>query len=210
MPISICPPRPQVAQAGQAVLELGHLDLEPRLARAGVAGEDREDDLRAVDDLAVELLLQVPHLGRGQVLVADDRVGVRGGDQALDLLDLALGEQGGRVRGSPLLDELADDQRPGRVGQAGQLVEGGADVVEGPAAGKADQERAFGTVVLPGIVDGTASNREGRARRAPGAPRAGADPCSLGSAVGSGQSSQVSGSQDLRLLAQLDRGNRDG
>jgi hypothetical protein len=65
------------------------------------------------------------------------------------------------VRGAALLDELADDDGPRRVGQAGQLVEGGADVREGPPAGEADQERAFGAMVLTRIVDGMASDRDG-------------------------------------------------
>src|SRR6185503_1786309 len=48
--------REQHALAGQArqhVVELGQLDLEAALARAGPAGEDVEDQLRAVDGLAL-------------------------------------------------------------------------------------------------------------------------------------------------------------
>ena len=68
---------PEPAHAREVVLELGELDLELALGRAGVVGEDVEDDRRAVDHRHVELLLEVALLARQQLVVAGHEVGVR-------------------------------------------------------------------------------------------------------------------------------------
>jgi hypothetical protein len=67
---------PHPGQAGQAVFELGELDLEPALVRLGTAGEDVEDEGRPVDDLDVEGLLEVTKLGGRELVVADDHLGL--------------------------------------------------------------------------------------------------------------------------------------
>ena len=54
---------------GRRVFELRQFDLQPRLRRAGAAGEDVEDQLAAVEHLDAERLLQVAGLGRRQVVV---------------------------------------------------------------------------------------------------------------------------------------------
>ncbi len=63
-------------QAGQAVAELGQLDLGLALLGRGVLGEDVEDHRRAVDGGAAEQLLQVAALGRRELVVEHDGVGV--------------------------------------------------------------------------------------------------------------------------------------
>ena len=58
----------------QQVLQLRELDLQLAFARPGAAREDVEDQLRAVDDLAAERLLEVAQLRRAQLVVEDDDV----------------------------------------------------------------------------------------------------------------------------------------
>ena len=48
----------------QQVLQLRELDLQLAFARPRAPREDVEDELRAIDDLAVERLLEVPQLRR--------------------------------------------------------------------------------------------------------------------------------------------------
>src|SRR5205807_6578213 len=67
--------REGVAGAGeprQQVFQLGELDLQLAFARAGATGEDVEDQLRAIDDLAAHLFLDVAKLRRRQLVVEDD------------------------------------------------------------------------------------------------------------------------------------------
>ena len=68
--------RPQAAHAREVVLELGELDLELALGGPGVAGEDVEDDLGAVDDRDLERRSSVALLARGELVVARDHVRV--------------------------------------------------------------------------------------------------------------------------------------
>ena len=74
---------PHLLQPRQRVFQLGQLDLQPGLRRAGPGGEDVEDQLAAVEDLDAGRLFQVADLGRGEVVVEDDDVGVGGLDAAL-------------------------------------------------------------------------------------------------------------------------------
>ena len=68
--------RPRPAQPGQPVAELGQLDLGLALEAVGVLGEDVEDHRGAVDGGAAEQLLQVALLGRRELVVEHDGVGV--------------------------------------------------------------------------------------------------------------------------------------
>ena len=115
--------RPQPAHAGQVVLQLRELDLELALGRVGVGGEDVQDGRRPVDDADPELLLQVALLARGQLVVADDDVGVGGLGGVLDLLELARAEVGVGVRLVAVLDGLADDGDARGAQQLAQLAE---------------------------------------------------------------------------------------
>ena len=108
---------------GSVYCELRQLDLQPRLARARAAREDVEDQLGAVDDLRLERLLEVAHLRRREVVVEDDQVGLALLDQRLQLLELALAEEGGRVHGAAPLHQLAQDARAGGLGQQRQFVQ---------------------------------------------------------------------------------------
>ena len=133
---------------GSVVLELRQLDLQARLPRAGAAREDVEDQLGAVDDLGVQLLLEVAHLRGREVVVEDDEVGLALLRQRLQLGQLALAEEGGRVHLAAPLHQLAQHARPGGVGEPAQLVE------------RAGQVRA----VAPGVPDQHGPLRARRAR----------------------------------------------
>src|SRR5262249_56767226 len=67
--------RPHLAQARQGVFQLRQLDLQAGLDGAGAGGEYVEDQLAAVEDLAVGGLLQVADLTGAEVVVEDDDVG---------------------------------------------------------------------------------------------------------------------------------------
>jgi len=60
--------RPHAGEAWQEVLELGQLDLEAALLRAGALGEDVEDELRAVEDFPRHELFEVPALRRRELV----------------------------------------------------------------------------------------------------------------------------------------------
>ena len=123
-------------QAGQPVAQQGQLDLGLALGTAGVLGEDVEDHRRAVDGGAPEHLLEVPLLGRAQLLVEDDRVGIERAAQRGDLLGLAPPDEGGRFRRVPALHHAAHHVGPGAVDQLGQLVEGLVDRLGRDARGR--------------------------------------------------------------------------
>jgi hypothetical protein len=53
---------PHASHAWEVVFELGQLDLELPLGADRMLGEDVEDELRAVDDAQLELVLQAPLL----------------------------------------------------------------------------------------------------------------------------------------------------
>src|SRR6185436_8806398 len=62
---ALAQPRREVAQARD-------LDLQPRLARLGVAVEDLEDDRCPIEDVGAGRLLEVALLGRRQVVIDED------------------------------------------------------------------------------------------------------------------------------------------
>ena len=120
---------PQAGEARQHVLELGELDLEAGLAGARAARKDVEDQLGAVDDLDPDQLLEIPHLGGGEVVVEDDHVGVGLADPALELLELAAADEGGGPRRAAALEHRAAQARARGLGEPRQLLERGRQPV---------------------------------------------------------------------------------
>src|SRR5207248_9320887 len=87
----------RAGQPRQQVLQLRELHLELAFARPRAAREDVEDQLRAVDDLPVDVLLDVAQLRRRQLVVEDDDVDVAlvaGGGKHFDF---AAAEEGRRI-----------------------------------------------------------------------------------------------------------------
>ncbi len=114
-------------QPGQAVAQEGQLHLGLSFLAAGVLGEDVEDHGRPVDGRAAQDLLEVALLGRGQLVVEDDGVGIDGLRQLVEFLGLAPSHEGGRIGVIATLDDAADDVGTGRAHQEGELVEVGLD-----------------------------------------------------------------------------------
>ena len=131
-------------QPRQQVLQLRELDLQLAFARPRAPREDVEDQLRAVDDLAADLLFDLPQLRRRQLVVEDDDVDVGLGARRGERLDLAGAEEGRRIGLRPLLQHAQHDLGAGGLGQAGELVERALGVEPARAAGdQPDQRRAL-------------------------------------------------------------------
>ena len=136
-------------QPGQAVAEQGQLHLRLSLLAVGVLGEDVEDHRGAVDGGAAQDLLQVAALGRRQLLVEDDRVGVDLVRDLPQLLGLALAYERGCVGALPPLEDALDLVGAGGVDQGRQLVERRLGVVEGVGGhGHADEDDALPSAPL--------------------------------------------------------------
>jgi hypothetical protein len=100
--------------------------------------------LRSIDDLALEFLLELPQLRRGQLVVEDHEVNLSLGARSGEAPDLSAADKGGRVRTRPLLQHPQDDRGSRRVRKPGELVHRvfRLDAARG-AAHHSNQRRAF-------------------------------------------------------------------
>jgi hypothetical protein len=114
---------PHPGQARQAVLKLSEFDLQAPLVRLCPAGEDVEDERRAVDDHDVEFALEVALLGRAQLAVDHDDVVVERLPQLLDLRQLAFADVGPGVRVVDLLRDRTNHFDVDRLSEARQLFQ---------------------------------------------------------------------------------------
>ena len=118
-----------------------------------------------------KVFFEIALLGRGQIVVKNDHIGVRGGAQLLDLGQLAAADIRGRLHAvAQHLAHLAGHLQAGRVTQPGQFVQG---LVESQgAAGLArprfntDQHGALG----PGHTSGVMTVSVTDARHGPDQP----------------------------------------
>src|SRR6185436_2467129 len=85
--------------------------------------EDVEDQLRAIDDDAIEGGLEVAQLRRRELVVEDDEVGARLGARGGERLHLPAAEKRRGIRLRPLLLHAQHDVGAGSVRESGQLVE---------------------------------------------------------------------------------------
>ena len=132
---------PGAGEARQQVLELRQLDLHVGRARARVAGEDVEDDGAAVEDAHLRELLEVAHLGGGQVVVEEDHGRPAGLRQLAQLVGLSFADVVGGVDAGARLQHLIGHGQGCGVGQPGELVEGILHFPSGHARqGQADEE----------------------------------------------------------------------
>ena len=99
---------PHAAHPREVVFELRQLDLELPLGADGVLREDVEDQLRAVDDARLELVLEQPLLGRRELVVDDEHLGAGVAVRLLQLVELPLADVAARVGRRPMLDETGD------------------------------------------------------------------------------------------------------
>ncbi len=125
-PDAAAQPRQRLARSDeprQEILQLRELDLQLPFPRARAAREDVEDELRAVDDLAAERLLEIAQLRRAQLVVEDDDVDAQFVARRGQRLHFAAAEERRRVGPRALLQHAQDDGRAGGRGEAGKLVE---------------------------------------------------------------------------------------
>ena len=93
--------RPRAHEPALLVGEVRELDLQPPLLGVRALAEDLQDEPGAVEHLDVPRPLQVALLDGRDGMIDDDEGDVAGGDQRLELLDLAGAEQGCRARVPP-------------------------------------------------------------------------------------------------------------
>ena len=110
-------------EPGQVVAEQGQLDLDRPDPRRGVLGEDVEDQRFSVDDVALEELLQVALLRRGELVVEDHEVDVQGPGQRGQLARLPGADERGRVDLTAAHQFPIDGLGAGGVGEQLELVE---------------------------------------------------------------------------------------
>ena len=117
--------RPRSGQARQPVLVLGQFHLDRAFARARMAGEDVEDQRRAVDDLDLfaQRGFQFALLPGRQLVVEDHDVGAAFQHGHLQLFQLAGADEGGRIGRVQSLGHSADHRQPRRVGQKRQFLQ---------------------------------------------------------------------------------------
>jgi len=114
-------------------LKLRQFDLHLGFAGASASSEDVEDELRSVQDANTDTILDGLTLRRGELVVEDHEIGLRGDRAVPKLIDFAFPDVEARMRGfDPLTDDV-DHLTTGRVGQPGQLFEmlSGDALIEG-------------------------------------------------------------------------------
>ena len=100
---------PETGQTRQPVFELSQLDLETPLVRRRAAGENVEDQSRAIDDFDVERALEVALLGGSEIVVNHDHVVADVVASGLDLLELPFADVGAGQGVRELLGHRAHD-----------------------------------------------------------------------------------------------------
>ena len=89
---------PQASHPRQVVLQLRQLDLQLSLGGDGMLREDVEDELGAVDDPQLELILEAPLLAGIQVVVDDDGLGLGLSDSGFQFDKLSFSDVGPGIR----------------------------------------------------------------------------------------------------------------
>jgi len=134
---------PHARKARQRVLELRQFDLHLRLARPRAHREDVENQLGAVHHAAADRVLDVLALAGTQLVVEDDERRAGLADLVAQLLDLSGTEVRAGVRPVDLLDQVADDDCAGRIGELLELTKVLADGAASarPLERRADEQR---------------------------------------------------------------------
>jgi hypothetical protein len=133
---------PEASHAGQVVFELGELDLELPLGAHCVLGEDVEDELSAIDDAELELVLQAALLSGIEVVVDDEGLRLGRRNCLLQLHELALSHEGAGIGRGTTLHELSDRLHAGRSHELTHLPE--LVVFVDPLGQNGDEKAALG------------------------------------------------------------------
>src|SRR6202789_531440 len=100
-------------QARKHVFKLGKLDLQLALARAGMAGKDVENKLRAVQNAARKRGVEVAKLCRRQIVIEEHQIRLCGRCDTGNLFDFTGTDQRGGVRFGTALYQLRYDLTTG-------------------------------------------------------------------------------------------------
>ena len=114
---------PHAAHAREVVLELRQLDLELALGAVRMLGEDVEDQLGAIDDTRLQLVLELSLLRRAQLVVDEQRLCAGGLVRLLELDELAFAHERPRIRPRSMLDRRSHGLHTGGPCELCDLVE---------------------------------------------------------------------------------------
>src|SRR5437773_1387241 len=106
------------------VFELGQLHLHACFGRTGASGENVENQLAAVEDFDVGGFLQVACLGRREVVIENDDIGLFGLDFRCKLGQFSFADVGSGDDFQAFLQKFAGNRGPGGGGEAAQLFQG--------------------------------------------------------------------------------------
>ena len=115
--------RPHARQSRVGIFQLGEFHLQPRLGGAGVLGENVQNQLTAVEDLAEDHLFQRADLPRGQVVVEQHDVDFVLLNALGDLFRLARPDVHAHVGHLTLGDHFVDHHRARGLRQRTKLAE---------------------------------------------------------------------------------------
>ena len=105
-------------EARQQIIQLRQLHLQLPFARPGAAGENIQDQLRPVQNLAIERAFQIAKLGGRKFSVEQHHVGFMEIHQAAQFIQFAGADQRGRIGRLAGLNDGLFHARAGRVGES--------------------------------------------------------------------------------------------
>ena len=100
------------AVAGKArhhVMQLRQFDLQLAFAGARVAREDVKDELRTIDHPAMKDLFDIALLGRAEIVIEKENVGIHGCGSARDFLEFSGADERCRIGAIAPLQDFAHD-----------------------------------------------------------------------------------------------------
>lgn len=106
------------------MLELSQFDLQLAFPGAGALGEDVQDEGGAIEDLAIEDLLEVAALRRGKFVIENDSIDVGSTAKIGKLVGFAFTYEGGRAWSGHFLQAVTDDLTAGSSCQLGKFCKG--------------------------------------------------------------------------------------
>jgi len=134
---------PHATQPRGGIFELGQFHLQAGLMGLGPSGKYVQYQLTAIQDFALNDLLQVANLGRRQIVVEDDQRSLIGVGALADLLGLAGAHIEGRIDLVAALDDVIHHLGAGGLGQSLQLPQRIAQVDPRLGQDDADQHSLF-------------------------------------------------------------------
>jgi len=111
-------------EAWQHVVQLRQFDLQLAFSCARVARKNVEDQLSAIDDSSLDDLFNIALLGRTEIVVEQENVGVHGGCRAGYFFKFARADQGRWIGPVAALQDLAYNLGPGTLRQGTEFCQG--------------------------------------------------------------------------------------